>query len=562
MLASAAPLLDEELLFSGLTRLARVNALMETRDALARLTGGRNYSVSADLPCHLQAIVGRVGESISQSDVDAIIERHTLYPYYRFFAPANRWPHIRAIALSHEAGRLKGAMGILAHGVRATPVLRYCPICLGEMRKQFGTSYWHRAHHLPGVAVCAEHGCSLVFTLSQAQFGHRARLWPAPRSTTTAPTMGSDTQRGLASISFDALLYEGPHLGLQPMRNAYLGEILSRGWARGKERPSFKPLMQALRSELAEAVDWQVARRFGLAGDGFMPWIHDLLGPRPSSCSPLAHIMLIQVLFGTFDRFVQACRKSTADRHDHFQPPPFATTISQAQGRFEHAAAALSDRSRSCRQVAASFGVSVGWVVKQRRIAGAPINERRKTLDDQRVAKAKGLLVEGQPISAVARRCKLSASTIYRLLSADPVLVASRNNRLFERDRDARRAQWVLAASIDPSLGTGAMRRAEPACYAWLYRNDRVWLQAHRPPKKRDHAPRRIDWEQRDAELALRVTRLSTEFAAAAERLRTPTGAVSLVYPTSSMLKHADKLPRFTEAARSRAKVGERSIPR
>jgi AraC-like DNA-binding protein len=556
MLASSAPLLDEELLFSGLTRLARVNALMETRDALARLTGGRNYCISADLPCHLQEIVGRVGESIFQNNVDALIERHTLYPYYRFFAPANRWPHIRDIALSHEAGRLKGAMGILAHGVGATPVLRYCSICLGEMRKHFGTSYWHRAHHLPGVAVCAEHGCLLVFTMSQAQFGHRARLWPPPRSTATAPRKGSRAQHGLARVSLDALLYEGPCLGAKPMRDAYVGEILRRGWSRGKERPSFKPLIQTLRSELAEAVDWQVARRFGLADDRSMPWVHDLLGPRPSSCAPLAHIMLIQVLFGTFDRFVQACRGQAANQQDLLQLPSSAATVVPAQGRFEQAAAALDDRSRSCRQFAASFGVSVGWVVKQRRIAGIPINERRKTLNGERIAKANGLLAEGQPISAVARRCKLSASTIYRLLSADPVLVASRNNRLFERERDARRAQWVLAAGSDPSRGTRALRRAEPACYAWLYRNDRVWLQAHQPPKKRGHTAKHIDWEQRDTELAQRLTRLSPAFAAAESRLRTPAGAVSLVFPGSSMLKHADKLPRLAEAARSRAKAG------
>lgn len=549
MLPQPAPLQHEELLFSGLTRLAQLNTLAETRGALARLAGGLNYCVSADLPCHLAAIVRLAGQALSVIDADVIIERHTLFPYYRYFLPQERWPRIRAIALSHEAGRLKGALGILAHGVRAAPILRYCPICLRTMRAKLGVAGWTRGHHLPGVSACAQHGCLLIPTMSQSQVGHRARLWLPPKSSASDATRAARTQSVLARISLEILQYDGATMESHRAAAVYEVEMRRRGWTRGRGRLDFAPLEVALRSELGPAMDWKISGRFGMADDGAMPWLRDLLRPRVRSCAPLAHVMLMQILFGAFDDFLQAYQAPNCARQTQPADPPQATPASPS--RFALAAAAVKDASQSCREVAAANGVSVGWVVQQRRKALIPIRERRKTLDDTVISAARRLLGDGLPIAVVARRCNMSASSVYRVLSTDLALVATRDSQSCQRHREARRARWSRLVNSHPSLGTKALRGLASACYAWLYRCDRQWLIEHSPQRKPCRPSGRVDWEKRDMELAERLTAAAPAFAAASKRPRSPAGAISLVYPQSSMLKHADNLPKLSEAARS-----------
>ncbi|BAY26830.1 Tn7-like transposition protein D [Calothrix sp. NIES-2100] len=40
--------------------------------------------------------------------------------------------------------------------------LRFCPECFIEDKQQFGESYWHRLHQLPGVEICHIHGVILA----------------------------------------------------------------------------------------------------------------------------------------------------------------------------------------------------------------------------------------------------------------------------------------------------------------------------------------------------------------------------------------------------------------
>lgn len=42
--------------------------------------------------------------------------------------------------------------------------LRYCPVCIGADREQYGESYFHIQHQIPPVHVCALHNCELVDT--------------------------------------------------------------------------------------------------------------------------------------------------------------------------------------------------------------------------------------------------------------------------------------------------------------------------------------------------------------------------------------------------------------
>jgi hypothetical protein len=73
--------------------------------------------------------------------------------------------------------------------------------------------------------------------------------------------------------------------------------------------------------------------------------------------------------------------------------------------------------------------------------------------------------------------------------------------------RPEKRQAWLQALRVNVGKST---REIQPALYAWLWRNDRSWLRAHRQSPKQ----RVVDllvWAERDRRLAGRIRQIATE---------------------------------------------------
>lgn len=545
-LPSSAPLLMGELLYSGCARLCGINVLEDTRAAMGLLTGGRNFEISADLPCHLQAVFERIGRLISATSPDDLIANHTLYSYYRVFMPRNRWPEVREIALGDQGGRLKAKIGMLAHGIFASPVLRSCGACAAESLRRHGIAYWHCMHNLPGVIACAQHGVVLTGSFSQSQLGHRARLVMPTQRVGAALRKATPAQVQIAEISRDLLLYVGDSIEPHVAADVYAAAIRELGLTRGTTQLALDPIVALLRQRFARCFDTNVSERFLLDAAGRMSWLVTILGGRDRLTSPLAHIMLIAVLFGSFDRFLEACKTSW---EGCTKSKPITTSpVCCEPARFAHARELLGDEALSCRQIAQTCGVSVGWVIKHRQTLGIAIKVRPKRLYSDSKSNVRGLLRDGSSVADVARRLRLSASTVYRLLDAELGLAQQRESSDKDHLRAMHRDKWLTLCRDHPDAGTNLLRSINGATYAWLYRHDREWLRLNAPPKAVPPHPTRIDWQARDEKLARDVALLPAPGGALAKRMLTPAGVAALVYPQASLRMNAARLPRFMEA--------------
>lgn len=112
-------------------------------------------------------------------------------------------------------------------------------------------------------------------------------------------------------------------------------------------------------------------------------------------------------------------------------------------------------------------------------------------------------LGKGIPKQELCEEFQISVSTINRLLRAHPdtnaLAIAATNSR----ELAEHRAQWQDLHNLHPELGVRALRNTIPSIYAWLYRNDKVWLMAKeqtfvKPAKVEKYL---IDWEARDSRL-------------------------------------------------------------
>ena len=102
----------------------------------------------------------------------------------------------------------------------------------------------------------------------------------------------------------------------------------------------------------------------------------------------------------------------------------------------------------------------------------------------------------------------LSASTVTRMLLADSVLHEKWLKARTEQARKRSRAAWAVVLESSRGEGMKWMRSLEPGVYAWLYRHDRAWLDAHKPEVVKPlHKIRRssVEWDTRDAELSAAV---------------------------------------------------------
>lgn len=89
--------------------------------------------------------------------------KHTMFPYaVAYMAPELQAQLAsKALAPRPREDSLSSITKNVSHGVAYR---RVCSKCIAENMQQYGESYWHRKHMLPGVLVCIRHGEPLLET--------------------------------------------------------------------------------------------------------------------------------------------------------------------------------------------------------------------------------------------------------------------------------------------------------------------------------------------------------------------------------------------------------------
>lgn len=147
---------EDELVSSGLIRCCRAFRLpfkQLARDVLGT-PGLRPIFFSA---YGLEAVAPLFGTS-----PDQLLWDHTPFPYATAFTSRKAYESARDAALGRTA--MAPLLVVLQNATGTVHFRRVCPQCVREDFEQYGESYWHRVHNLPGVLTCVRHGCALSST--------------------------------------------------------------------------------------------------------------------------------------------------------------------------------------------------------------------------------------------------------------------------------------------------------------------------------------------------------------------------------------------------------------
>jgi hypothetical protein len=484
--------LPDELLYSVIARYHRHVCSPGPKATLEELFGSRSVRASVDLQGHLGALADQLPPGLGL-DAGRLAREHTLLPYHTAFQP----PEVASAALeAMTRGTTEGLhlkLGIAAGAVRAPTALRFCPACHAETLATRGERCWRRAHQLPGVLVCPDHGAPLqastVMPRAAGQHDFVAATeetcLPAKPPPWAADPACRDLLWRVACAS--ARLLSAPHPGrdIAGTGAAVHTAIAAHGLARPSGRPDGRRLetlrasvLAPLRRVLPEA-----------SADG---WLLALIRRHRRAVPPLHHVLL-EVLLDAAE-------------------PPGPRPPDPARRRF------LAD-------------------------------------DPAFVARLTAFVAEGVGLRATARALGVDAGTV-RLHATRLGLAVPWKPLHKERitsddgEQKAIRARWLNMLAEEPGLGQTALRRRLPADFAWLYRNDRKWLCDHRPAPARRGAPAaRVGWDAVDDSLAADIAAAGERLKAAVPPVRVTVAALERAVGKAGWIgPRRDKLPRTMAA--------------
>jgi hypothetical protein len=473
-----------------------------------------------------------------------MIDLGTMYPYHRPFLPESRHREVQSILSSGTGVGLKTLIGRVANGFGANPHLKYCSVCVSEQIFNVGHSYWCRQHQIPGVTVCAIHGCALhVCTFTRA-IGEFLSV-PGEKITSTAtndiPRFGP--QVDFAILGRELVLANLPTILPEDRLAVYAEGARIRGLTKRNGIVDKTALAEALRRHYDDFKGFAFRDRLLSSESVPLSWVHTIFGRPGKALHPICHLLMIGYLFKTIESFTNQlglCTISkTANASTFIHQQEAKALQPQKEASNDEL---LKDLSLSCRQVAARLGLSVTTIVSKRRALGMPIASRPKHLTAVFLDRLKQLLKDGISPAVVAQTLSTSLSTVYRVRLE---IKADLDNRKASDILFADRERFVELLTGNESLSASQVRGLDPALYARLYRNDHKWLTENRPRRKADHRQDRVNWSSRDAEFSEIIDQFALEFLRNHDREQLTYSRMLRQLPESMVRNNLDKLPRL-----------------
>lgn len=473
-----------------------------------------------DLPTHLRAFAKSTEGLLGKAE--EIARTRTLYRYYQAFLPEEARQHLVSAMSGASLAHAKLRLGILTSRFRANHPLKACKQCMQEDAERHQTSYWHLEHQFPGVWTCPEHGTLLQEAVVKANGVRRFgwflpndagfRAWPPEdlhRFEEERSRLARLGQTILSTVRSGELQYFEPDRLLASYRMV----LAEHGW--------LSPGGNLRLDEIAESF-FAYSRSFSWIPELIdLPRTHEeahrkmgrLLRPLRGGTHPLRHLLLIDWLFNQPGAFLERYAQTSL-------PPTARSPLCDERGGVDASERPLirlqnllQEEQLSMREAAKRLGIDISTAMAWAAECGIASKRRPKWIKDPLRREVIRDLKGGAEKTAAAERCGCSVQTITRLLFTEPGLHSEWMQARQTARRNGCRQAWLALLDQYGTLGTKYLRSLDPAAYAWLYRNDRGWLDQHPVPRREPPEVVRVNWDERDHALSTEVAKTALELA-------------------------------------------------
>lgn len=146
----------EEILYSVFARYHDKSPNFNGSETAKDLFSVDRLVTNIEFPSRLVNLLRNMPVNRPYDDVDELITKHTLFPYYTVFLSATNKELIWQYMLYRNVDIYNKVTGIL-NTEAENQFLRFCPECNKEAKERYGELYWQRFHQIRGLFICPIH---------------------------------------------------------------------------------------------------------------------------------------------------------------------------------------------------------------------------------------------------------------------------------------------------------------------------------------------------------------------------------------------------------------------
>jgi hypothetical protein len=506
------PLFPDEILYSVFARFHDYSGNENYKKTMRDLFGSMTVCSVTDFPCHLAELSQRIPGKVIHKET--FLYQHTLFPYYSHFGLNNRLDDVIYEMMYRDGSAIHMKMGMTANNVKNVSRLKYCLSCSKNDRSQYGIAYWHRTHQLPGVIVCHKHQTRLiesVIPFASRRNKHEFIQLEAILKSDKIQEVICDTPYlyYIAQCSYQLLSTKSNFsINLNQLNCRYKEKLKSLDMLTATGRIKFKELIP----RFIEYYGYDFLMQIGstIDSDKQDTWFHKILRNAGDINHPIRHIIIH--IFLNIDITSTIQYKYTEFEYKPFGSGPWVC-LNKAATHFGEEVITICNITRCSNtgKPVGTFTCSCGFIYSRR--GPDHCNEDRMKIgrikDFGKVWKDKLQELLGMnnlSLREKARRLGVDPMTIKRqstlLLADESTNTNSAKHQEILRKIVEYRINWLFVKDDKSS----PIRRK---IYFWLYKNDRDWLSDYSPIRKSVTILIRVNWEQRDEEIAAKVSEVA-----------------------------------------------------
>ncbi|WP_157834983.1 TnsD family Tn7-like transposition protein, partial [Desulfofalx alkaliphila] len=348
---------------------------------------------------------------------------------------------------------------------------------------------------------------------------------------------------------------------LEWFQKQYLNRLISRGMANVNGRVQQEKLITEFVNyygeEFLNNVNSMVSNNYEFN------WLSSLVRKPRKSMHPIRHLLLTEFLGMTIDELFKE-----EYQYKPFGEGPWLCLNAGAEHYKQPVITDLKIRYDSKKKKPiGTFKCSCGFVyarqgpdmVKEDRYKIGRIKEFGKVWE----TKLGELIIQNLSLREIAKRLNVDPMTVKKYANKlglimvtqeatriPPVEIRDTKNKPIENVRATNREKWLELIGNYPDKSKTELRQLNKGLYAWLYRNDKKWLNINSPSKKPALVENnRVNWGERDKEILLKVKETVEEmlsYEGKPERI-TVSRVGKKIGKLGLLEKHLNKLPQTKE---------------
>jgi hypothetical protein len=511
----------DELLYSALARYHLRSGNISFKATMEDAFGTKNATAVMELPTNIDALVSSLPLN-TEYTADYIIENHTLFPFYTAFLPPKRSKWVRSSMMKRNGKGIYGKTGIMASSVASNQYFRFCPLCNVEDRERYGEYYWHRIHQIPGVLVCAKHQTMLCDSQAPIKSCNKHQYIAASEQncikSDSVDVYSNKTMSHLIKLAKDVECLLNSQIERRPMEwfhKQYLAKLTEQGFATANGSVKQKKLAEEFILFYGEEFLSLVQSGVDIRSD--TSWLTNMARGRNKAGHPIRHLLLARFLgitipdlfyrqlsykpFGdgpwpclnpVAEHYLKPVVKQLKISHGSDTKKPVGTFSCDCGFVYVRTGPDITEESRYKLGRVKEFGHV--WETKLKELV-------KKRLSLRQTAKLMG--VDPNTVKKYAVKLELETFWDKRINRG---IASPKVSNIAAPDRtDYYRQEWLQMMKLNPDKSKTELRQLNKAAYAWLYRNDKEWLQLNSPEPRYTYKNMRVDWDKRDKEILAQV---------------------------------------------------------